>query len=233
MTPIKPSQPPTKENVKAAVESLLGESRLKKLVNSYFDEELKTDFAGHLFDTLSDNPPEEVVASDLVAVSLLDVNFGAKATDSLLNKGLLNSHLRIENLPTDLDLWNTTTDQTDKLYAARDALKDFDGVGPVKASKLLARKRPRLAPITDRHIQNFFGCKGWDFLSPLASCLSTSPELIDEINKLSPAGSSHSPTTLRLLDVAIWMAKSTSKSAELARDAAFGDKRPLDFIRSV
>jgi len=231
--PAKPIQPPTEKNVKRVIESLLPTNGLMVLVGLYFNGFPDTDFAGHLFDTLSDNPPEEVVASDLVAVSLLDVNFGAKATDSLLNKGLLNSHLRIENLPTDLDLWNTTADQIKKLYAAREALKKFHGVGPVKASKLLARKRPRLAPITDRHIQNFFDCKGWDFLGPLASCLSTSPELIDEINKLSPAGSSHSPTTLRLLDVAIWMAKSTSKSAELARDAAFGDKRPLDFIRSV
>jgi len=231
--PAKPIQPPTEPNVKKVIESLLTTNGLMVLVGLYFNGFPDTDFAGHLFDTLSDNPPEEVVASDLVAVSLLDVNFGAKATDSLLNKGLLNSHLRIENLPTDLDLWNTTTDQIKKLYAARDALKKFHGVGPVKASKLLARKRPRLAPITDRHIQNFFHCKGWDFLDPLASCLSTNPELIEEINKLSPAGSSHSPATLRLLDVAIWMAKSISKSAKLARDAVFGDERPLELSRSV
>jgi len=86
--PAKPIQPPTEQNVKnvkRVIESLLTTNGLMVLVGLYFNGFPDTDFAGHLFDTLSDNPPEEVVASDLVAVSLLDVNFGAKAADILLN----------------------------------------------------------------------------------------------------------------------------------------------------
>lgn len=227
--PAQSRQMPTEQSVREAIESLLTVSGLKDLVRLYFNGMPNTDFAGHLFDTLSDNPSERVVASDLVAVSLLDVSFGPTATGALINRGYLDACLTTENLPTELDLWDAL-DRIDNLYAARKVLYNLDGVGPVKASKLLARKRPRLAPITDRHVGSFFGCSRWAFLSPLACCLSNNPDLIGRINGLSPspAGSGHSPTTLRLLDVAIWMTRSRADSAERAREEALKDPRPLD-----
>lgn len=225
----QPNQIPTEQSVKAAIEVLLAEKGLKDLIGLYFEGMPKTDFAGHLFDAIPDNPPERVVASDLVAVSLLDVSFGPTATDALLNRAYLDSHLAIENLPINLDLWDAI-DRVNNLYEARKVLDDLHDVGPVKASKLLARKRPRIVPITDRHVEAFFGCSGWEFLTPLAICLSENSDLVDAINALSqsPSESGHSPTTLRLLDVAIWMTRSRSGSAKKARKAALGDPRPLD-----
>ena len=229
----QPNQIPTDQSVKAAIKALLAEKGLKDLVGLYFDGMPQTDFAGHLFDTIPDNPPERVVASDLVAVSLLDVSFGPMATDALLNRAYLDSHLAVEKLPINLDLWDAI-DRVNNLYAARKVLDDLHDVGPVKASKLLARKRPRLVPITDRHVEVFFGCRGWEFLTPLATCLSENSDLVGAINALSPSPSEsgHSPTTLRLLDVAIWMTRSRSASAKKARKAALGDSRALDLRSS-
>lgn len=219
---------PSEQRVQQLIDALLSVKELETLVGFYFNGLPKTNFAGHLFDSLSDNPPERVVASDLVAVSLLDVNFGPKATDQLLNEGCLNPYLAPQKLPTDVDLWSAI-DHIDDLYSARNALKELDGVGPVKASKLLARKRPRLAPISDRHVESFFGCQGWEFLEPLAKCLANSEKLVKEINNLCPADTSpdEAPSTLRLLDVTIWMTRSRSTGAAEAREAALGSRDPL------
>jgi hypothetical protein len=224
----EPNTAPSEQRVQQLIDALLSVKELKNLVGFYFNGLPKTDFAGHLFDSLSDNPPERVVASDLVAVTLLDVNFGPRATDQLLNRGCLNPYLASRKLPTNVDLWSAI-DHTDDLHSARNALKELEGVGPVKASKLLARKRPRLAPITDRHVESFFGCHGWEFLEPLAKCLANSERLVRAINDLCPANTSpnEAPTTLRLLDVAIWMTRSRSTGAAEAREAALGSRDPL------
>lgn len=214
---------PKEQHVRVAIDTLLAIPELKTLVGHYFADLPRTDFAGHLFDSLPDNPPDRIVASDLVAVTFLDVSFGPRATARLLNEGSLNPYLAPRKLPTEVDLWSAV-DHINDLYIARNALTELEGVGPVKASKLLARKRPRLAPITDRHVQSFFGCQSWEFLEPLAKCLANSPRLVGAISDLRPAHTSppHAPSTLRLLDVAVWMTRSGSSSAKDARKLAFG-----------
>ena len=221
-------QVPTVGFVEEALESILAVQGLKELVGVYFKGLPKTDFAGRLFDSLPENPPDQVVASDLVAVALLDVGFGARATDELLNAGCLNPYLALDRLPVDVDLW-MALDRVDHLYGAYGALKNLHNVGPTKASKLLARKRPRLAPITDSHVGSFFSCAGWEFLSPLAVCLAGSRGLVDAINELRPSfgKADDAPSTLRLLDIAIWMTRSRAKSAAEAREVVLGRRGPL------
>jgi hypothetical protein len=53
-----------------------------KLVAAFFDP--ARPFAGATFDTLPDNPPNTFTASDLVAVSLLDVRFEPRAVRQAL-----------------------------------------------------------------------------------------------------------------------------------------------------
>lgn len=221
-------QVPTAGFVEEALELLLAVQGLKDLVGVYFKGSSKADFAGRLFDSLPENPPDQVVASDLVAVALLDVSFGARATDELLNAGCLNSYLALDRLPVDVDLW-MALDRVDCLYDAYGLLKKLHNVGPTKASKLLARKRPRLAPIIDSHVGSFFSCAGWEFLNPLAVCLAGSPGLVGAINELRPSfgKSDDAPSTLRLLDVAIWMTRSRAKSAAEAREVVLGRREPL------
>lgn len=217
-----------------ALESLLSEKDLKALVGLYFQGRPErtgrrgSDFAGYLFDSLPENPPESVVASDLIAVSLLDVSFGPSATDNLLNRGCLNPYLALNELPVGVDLW-MRRDRIAKLREAFASLDNLYKVGPTKASKLLARKRPRLAPITDTHVEHFYGCKGWDFLDPLAECLSESETLVRSIDDLCPVEKTpnSSPSTLRLLDVAIWMTRSRARSAKDARKKVWGRPDPL------
>jgi hypothetical protein len=167
------------------------------------------------------------VASDLVAVSLLDVTFRPEAVDALLMKGEINTALVA--LPPNVNLWEAHECIND-LCEAYGKLKKLHGVGPTKASKLLARKRPKLAPITDRHVENVFGCRGWEFIVPLADCFAERADLVRSLSDLNPAQPKDvvGPSILRLLDVAIWMTQSRAESAQDARDSALGSRAAVE-----
>lgn len=200
---------------------LISVSGLRELVAIYFQGPPLRNFAGHLFDSLPENRVDKVTAGDLVAMSLLDVSFGAKATFSLLEEGFLDDDLA--NLPSKVELWNAPQ-EIGKLYLAYWKLQKLSGVGPTKASKLLARKRPHLAPITDTHVQAFFGCRGWEFLEPLVTCLGKDSSLESGLDSLKPGavGADTEVSTLRVLDVAIWMTLSGSRNAKEARCEVWG-----------
>jgi hypothetical protein len=97
---------------------------------------------------------------------------------------------------------------------AWDTLLDIPGVGTASAAKLLARKRPRLCPITDKVVIRAAGLPGltWEVLR----CLLQDPGARAEVEALRPpeaAGAS----LLRILDVAVWVAHSDSRGAQRAR----------------
>ena len=203
---------PDKKSIASVVGSLLATPGIKDLVGQYFatpipDRPSSRNFAGYRFDSLPDNPRHQVVASDLVAVSLLDVTFRPEAVDALLVKGEINTELVA--LPEKVNLWE-----------ARECIDDLY----VAYGKLLARKRPKLAPITDRHVENVFGCSGWEFIVPLADCFAERADLVRSLSDLNPAQPKDvvGPSILRLLDVAIWMTQSRAESAQDARELALG-----------
>jgi len=90
-------------------------------------------------------------ADDLVAVTFLSVNTPARAARELLRDRADEFSALLVTLGPDRDL----ADEPDPLdndwpgWALMSALRDLPGVGPTTASKLLARKRPRLRPIWD------------------------------------------------------------------------------------
>lgn len=224
---------PDKTSIASVVGRLLATPGIKDLVGQYFatpvpDRPSSRNFAGYRFDSLPDNPRHQVVASDLVAVSLLDVTFRPEAVDALLMKGEINKELLA--LPEKVDLWEAR-ECIDDLYVAYGKLKKLHDVGPTKASKLLARKRPKLAPITDRHVENVFGCSGWEFIVPLADCFAERADLVRSLGDLKPAQPEDvvGPSTLRLLDVAIWMTQSRAESAQDARELALGCRDAVKF----
>ncbi|MGN9779419.1 DUF6308 family protein [Micromonospora sp. H33] len=90
-------------------------------------------------------------------------------------------------------------------------------LGPVIASKLLARKRPRLVPVHDDVVLRVLAPPENQFWVTLAAALTESA-LRNEIEALRPTGID-SPSLLRLLDVAIWTRHSRSRNARNARSA--------------
>lgn len=202
--------------VENAVKNLLAKPNLRKLVEEYLKGPPETKFAGRLFDELKFNKPNVVEASDLVAVSLLDVRFGANAVKKLLEEEFLNQELG--EIPTNQDLWDVSEDVLTNLENTFLKLKELDGVGRTKATKLLARKRPRVAPISDSVVENFYGLREWEYLRPLRRLLGSNSSYVKQIKDLIEPQIGNAPTVLRILDISIWMTSSNSRAARNCRE---------------
>jgi Family of unknown function (DUF6308) len=195
------------------IDQLLETPRLAELVAHYFA--LDGVFAGHTFDDLGENPAARITSDDLLAVTLLDVRFQPSAVRRLL-AGEFDDALRA--VPADVALCDLGPEVDEPAAVLWKALRELDGVGPTLTSKLLARKRPQLCPIEDSVIVSFVCPEAGQLWYELAGVLR-STERRDRIDSLWPGGHEIAkPTTLRLLDVAIWMRCSRSQNARVARD---------------
>lgn len=185
---------------------------VRPAVAAYFDP--AEGFAGMTFSTLGDNPPDQLTTADLLAVSLLDITWRPDVIRRLLGSDRQQLASLLAGISTGVDLWQATDADLGAVDAAWDALLDIPGVGTASAAKLLARKRPRLCPITDKAVIRAAGLPGltWEVLR----CLLQDQGARAEIEALRPpeaAGAS----LLRILDVAIWVAHSNSRGAQRAR----------------
>ena len=115
------------------------------LVNAYFDPENR--FAGATFETLEPNDHDAFSASDLLGAGLLDVPFLPRAVRTLLQTQCDAFNALLAAVPPDVDLWRASDEQLLPAYALSTQARKLDGVGPTRASKLMARKRPRLIPV--------------------------------------------------------------------------------------
>lgn len=200
------------ESVKARLRDNLETRHLPKLVAVYFDP--GQPFAGRDFDHLGSNLANRVTSDDLMAVSLLDVKWPPLAVRKLLGelRGQLSNCLA--NIGRETDLWDASDQE---LRAADDlwfTLIGLAGVKKAKASKLLARKRPRLAPISDEVVVKAIGARRQTW-PVLRHCLQDE-SFRGTVLKLRGPGSEDA-SVLRLLDVALWMLHSRSKAADQAR----------------
>jgi len=213
------------ESVLNAVEHLLEIDHLVELVHTYLEGPPATKFAGALFDELQPNETFKIGSSDLVAVSLLDVRFGSSAVQELLFKSAFDAQLA--GLPEGTPLWLADDSVISALERAFDSLCLLSGVGRTKATKLLARKRPLLAPITDSLVEGFYNSQGWSHLRPLATALATRPDLVRILESMGVSRGATAPSALRVLDIAIWMTRSNSRSAQTARREILGSPDPI------
>ena len=99
--------------------------------------------------------------------------------------------------------------------------------GSATASKLLARKRPRLCPVSNKVVIGAVGVPGWTW-EALRTFLQD-PASRAEIEALRPP-SAAVVSLLRILDVAIWIRHSHSRAASrIRRDSGIpepGHSRP-------
>lgn len=202
------------ELVRVRIRDVLAAPGVDDLVAAYFNSD--GPFAGTLFDLLGENPSNVLTLDDLLATTLLDISWRPLAVRALLAEG---DHVTagLATIPTNLDLWNAGPDAIQSATVLHQWFDQLPGVGPVIASKLLARKRPRLVPIHDDVVFRVLAPPRNKFWVTLAAALTDSA-LRAAIEDLRPAGD-ESISLLRLLDVAIWIRHSRSRNARNARRA--------------
>jgi hypothetical protein len=208
---------PTDDAVRAAACRLragLTAAGLDRAVTAYFSE---PSFAGMTFSDLGRNPPDEVVADDLLAVALLDITWRPQVIRVLLGSQREQVSQMLAVLPQATDLWDVGDDVLANIEILWSALMAIDGIGNASATKLLARKRPRLCPISDSVVIKAVDAPGrtWDVLR----CLLQDPAARADIEALRPAAAAEA-SLLRILDVALWVSHSESAAAQWVREQA-------------
>jgi hypothetical protein len=208
---------PTDEAVHSAAARLrasLATPGLDRAVAAYFSD---PSFAGMIFSDLGVNPSLTITADDLLAVSLLDITWRPPVVRTLLVTHRQQLGELLADLPTDLDLWDADHRVLRRIDLIWDVLTSIEGIGTASATKLLARKRPRLCPISDNLVIRAVDVPGrtWDVLR----CLLQDPGARASVELLRPAGAAGA-SLLRILDVALWVSHSKSAAAQELRDVA-------------
>jgi hypothetical protein len=208
---------PTDDAVRAAARRLradLAADGLDRAVAAYFSE---PGFAGMTFSDLGRNPPGEIIADDLLAVTLLDITWRPQVVRILFGSSREQLSQMLAAIPHDTDLWDAGDDALRRIDVLWDALTAIEGIGTASATKLLARKRPRLCPISDSVVIKAVGVPGrtWDVLR----CLLREPDARARIEALRPDAAAGA-TLLRILDVALWVSHSESAAAHWVREQA-------------
>jgi Family of unknown function (DUF6308) len=200
-------------NAKQRLNAYLETPGLRDAVAQYFDP--AQPFAGHTFDSLGNNPPDQIVPDDLLAVTLLDVLWTSIAVRHLLYDQATEVRELLRRIDDKTALW--APDSSSQLSVAEplwDLLCRLPGVRDTRASKLLARKRPRLIPITDSIIVSAVGTPGQTWVT-LHHCFQNGG-FRKSVESLRPENT-EGISLLRIFDVAIWMLFSQSKAAAKVR----------------
>lgn len=205
------------------IDQILEVPTLPKLSAIYFDRERTPSFAGATFDLLGENPNKRFVVADLLTLNLLDEKVGPSAMRRILS-GEVNSALAA--VPPKTKLWNSSAKVRIAMNSLREQLRTMPGIGPTKAAKLCARKRPDLMPIYDSVVDRVLLIHQGPWWDALASAL-TDESRRDRIQALDPHITDYTPSVLRLLDVAVWMVGSNARTARDARREADLTADPL------
>ena len=168
-------------------------------------------FTGARFDTWDSTASrskdaDRFTADDLVAVSFLSVDVPAPAAAQLLDTRADEFSSLLEAVGPDRDLVDEMNPWEDtwpgwQLWAE---LTRLPGVGATIASKLYARKRPRLRPIYDSVVAKVIESEQlWE---PLRAQLQDDPGLHLRLLTLrDELGLPHEVSALRVFDVVAWM----------------------------
>lgn len=177
---------------------------------------------GRRFDHLgtSDDDPNVITATDLVAVSFLSVNVPPRAAWSILTTRAAALTGALERIPTDLAIEDSGC--TAEMYQVGSALqelwnllrRDEEGnlwnMGATTVSKVMARKRPALVPIQDSVLMRELGAADatyWDrWWQAMHLHVDDRPVVAGFASQLR--GSVAEATRLgllRTLDIVIWM----------------------------
>lgn len=195
------------------------------LVKAYYTEtldhgEIRT---GARFDSWAGggeapNVVNVITADDLLAVTFLAVDVPAPAVIGILETRKDEISGLLEQIPAGLDLAYLSADGLNALMGEgspalqlwrilRRTESDRWGIGPTTASKIMARKRPRLIPIFDSVIAPLMGMKDsrdqWTIWHSVLTDGNGLPERLKRIHELS--GVAPEGSAIRVMDVILWM----------------------------
>lgn len=152
-------------------------------------------------------------ADDLVAVATLSVQIPATAALRLLEPGsaeLYNALLA--HIPSGVRLEDADSDliaDGSPVWKLWDLLQEIDGIGSVRAGKLLARKRPHLIPVYDHVIKHVFERDASDltFWSDLHCALRAHDQRLRRHLEACRAGAGFGDeiSLIRVLDTMAWL----------------------------
>ncbi|MBO1756456.1 DUF6308 family protein [Allobranchiibius sp. CTAmp26] len=157
-------------------------------------------------------------ADDLVAVTLLAVEFPGQAAVSILDTHRKRFNDLLRDVGDDRDLVDepSVEEAAFPAWPLWRALMSLPGMGPTTTSKLIARKRPRLVPVYDRVIRtHVFNDSGLQWLPLWTALRADSGALHQRLVELrTVAVLPHHISPLRVFDVLAWM-DGSGRTAEL------------------
>lgn len=213
---------PTRAEIHDAKELALTAFKNARL-DRYYD--VTMEYAGATFATLGENPPDDIVASDLHAVTMLSVSVGPRATRRLLEPGPYREAVRDALADTLLGAGTVLAEATPPTFeamwelhgAVKAALSDPDSGSSnpwVTASKLTARKRPDLIPVRDNVVGKALGARArrsasvyWCLFHALlndGAVVQATLNARDALSDVKPEVVVDA-SDVRLLDAALWM----------------------------
>ncbi len=213
-------------NTESRIDQIIEHPATAKLIATFFDE--GSAFEGNLLERIGTNDPLAITTDDLLAITMLDVQVKPRGVRRLIFDASVSSEISslLAQIPSDVDIWNgrellASGGKTWELWTLLQ--RSGHGIMAVTAGKLLSRKRPRLVPILDRVVEKIIAVNKsdqWDFF---VSYLSDSQRR-NRLASLLPSDLNPVVSTLRLLDVSLWMWGSEGRSAKKARqEAGLGD----------
>ena len=189
-------------------------------------------YSGEYFDPCGDDPsPHWFTPEDLFAVSCLSTPIPAEAGIRLLRDGAVREKVAVlfEQIPRNVGLWELD-DPRSQLgdFALERYLRKLPGIGEVRATKLIARKRPDIYPVVDRVVREVTGTSTSEFTVPFAQALrEDNCALVAELAALSArAGLPARISPLRVFDVVAWMEGTAKESDAYAAGYSIGEPGP-------
>jgi hypothetical protein len=182
-------------------------ARAVSYLQRYFGTAGEDPYGGSYYDDWAQpQDPDRFTADDLVAVSFLSVFVPPSAARRLLASESRRFTELLHDVGPDRDLVDEDRpiDATHPIRRLNRALDDLPGVGPTIASKLLARKRPRLVPIYDSVVARVTDAwtSQWEPLRLELRKDGLHTRLIDLRER---AGLEPNVSALRVYDVITWM----------------------------
>ena len=165
-------------------------------------------FAGPSFTCLGSNPRDAVTAGELLAVSLLDIAWRPEAVGICWTPALRLCRALLSAIRSDIDLWRHPMRTRRRWTCCGMACSEENPRRRRHRVQLLARKRPRLCPVSDGWSVQAVGVPV-NTREALRTFLQD-PTARAEIEALRPP-SAAVVRLLRILDVAIWIRHSHAR----------------------